>query len=218
MNNGITFGTKHSWRDWNMVLTSWEISLPDINENSIEIPGMDGKLDQTEILAGATFKNRKIKFTLTYIGSIKSFHQKRQEIAEYLHGRGLKVVMDRDPEYYYEGRCSVTKFKANGAVATVEITCDAFPWKLRRITTKITRNLTGTYQKINLHNERRHIVPAITVQYATTVRMNGTTYDLSAGTHRVLDFQLGEGLNVMEARLKNASAGVITIEYQEASF
>ena len=218
MNNSIVFGKKHAWRDWNLVLTDWDIPLPDVNEDEVEIPGMDGALDQTEFLAGATYKNRKLKFTFTYIGAIRTFHQKRQEIAAYLHGKVLPVVMERDPEYYYEGRCTVTKFDADGALATVEITCNAFPWKRRRITTKITRELTGTYQRINLYNERRRIVPTITVQYATTVRMNGKTYELSTGTYRILDFQLSEGLNIMETRLKNASSGTITIEYQEANF
>ena len=216
--NGVTFGDKHSWRNWHCVLTSWDIPLPDVNEDRITVPGMDGSLDQTEYLSGITYKDRPpLKFHLTFIGPATSYHQKRQEIAEYLHGKICRIIMDTDPDYYYEGRCSVDNFRAGKGIATFEIRCEGVVWKLRRTTTKVTKALTSAYQNIVLHNERRRVVPTITVQYATTIRMNGKTIDLAAGTHRILDFQLGEGMNIMEARLKNTSTGTITVEYQEAS-
>lgn len=215
--NGVTFGSKHSWRDWHCVLNSWDIPLPDVNEDLITVPGMDGSLDQTEYLAGITYKDRTLKFNLTYIGAPSTFHQKRQEIASLLHGKVARIIMDSDPDYYYEGRCQVENFKAQKAIATFTVSCRCC-WKIRRTVTSYTKTLTGSYQSIILYNERRPVVPSISVQYASTIKKGSQTISLAAGTHRPLDLQLVEGLNIIEAKLTNASSGSITIEYQEASF
>lgn len=216
---GVWFGNKHSWQDFNLNLSDVDISLPEVDYKLLEVPGMDGVVDQTEALDGEThYKNRTLTLTFTYAAMPSRYHAKRQELANYLHGRRFKIILDSDSDYYYEGRCQVDSFKSSVITATIVVSCNVYPYKLRRITTAVEAALTTQYKTITLHNERRTVIPTITVDYATTVKYNGFTYSLKAGSSRILDLQLHEGITVIDAKLNSAQSGKIKIEYQEASF
>lgn len=45
---GITFGTYHSYDDFNLLLTSKEVAAPKVKTIEIDVPGADGALDLTE--------------------------------------------------------------------------------------------------------------------------------------------------------------------------
>lgn len=63
-------------------------------------------------------------------------------------------------------------------------------------------------------NDRKFAVPAVIVtDDNTSVTMNGITANLSAGEHKILDFELKEGENVVLA----SGSGTITFNYQEGS-
>ena len=50
----------------------------------------------------------------------------------------------------------------------------------------------------------------------TRLQLGGKSYQLDAGTHRVLDIELAPGENVLQASLVAGTAGHITVEYTEA--
>lgn len=45
---GITFGTYHSYDDFNLLLTSKEVAAPKVKTIEIDVPGANGALDLTE--------------------------------------------------------------------------------------------------------------------------------------------------------------------------
>ena len=61
--DGVTFGTKHSYRDWGLLLKSRPvISPPSPKTVYVDIPGSNGVIDLTESLTGdVKFDNRTIK-------------------------------------------------------------------------------------------------------------------------------------------------------------
>ena len=67
--------------------------------------------------------------------------------------------------------------------------------------------------EIAMINDRRPTVPTLICQEATALTFGGTSVKLSAGTHKILDFQLTEG----ETRITLQSTGPVAITYQEGS-
>ena len=67
--NGITFISinenisKHSFRDFGLVLTSQEIGLPAPKTYIVEIEGRNGSLDLSESFGEIKYENRELKFT-----------------------------------------------------------------------------------------------------------------------------------------------------------
>lgn len=72
--NGVTFGTKHSYKDFGLILSSKTISLPKPKIKTVEVPGADGVIDLTECLTDdVKYQNRPLSFTFTVIDPIASW-------------------------------------------------------------------------------------------------------------------------------------------------
>jgi hypothetical protein len=70
--------------------------------------------------------------------------------------------------------------------------------------------MTPTTHK--LENSRKSVVPSITCTNDNTVVVfNGGTYNLSAGSHRILDILFVEGNNLVTV----SGSGTVTFEFQE---
>ena len=108
------------------------------------------KLDFSEGLTGyPTYENRtgSLEFTISdqYIS-----HRERQwvhkfnEIQTYVNGRKLRLILEDDPDYFYEGRFSVEQYKpgasATESFSTININYDVGPYKWT-----VEDSITGTW-------------------------------------------------------------------------
>ena len=62
MNNTVTFGTKNSYTDFGLILTSKEIGLPEPKTEIVEIAGANGVIDLTEALTDDIKYNQRQLF------------------------------------------------------------------------------------------------------------------------------------------------------------
>lgn len=227
---GVTFGTKHSYKDFGLILTSKTVNLPDIKTETQDVPGMDGELDLTDAITDdVKFKNRKLSFTFTVIDPVKQFFIVLSEVTNFLHGKRLRVVMDDDKNFYYEGRCKVNQFKTDKRTATIIIDCDVEPFKTE-INSAGEPWIWDTFSfvdgiiyvnevkvsgsaTINLINRRKIVSPTFTCTSAMTVSFNSSTYSIPKGTTTVLDIRLQEGDNYVTFR----GTGTVTIQYKGGS-
>lgn len=93
----------------------------------------------------------------------------------------------------------------------------ADPWRYKLTPTTVARSDLGTaYKQLSLPNERRPVIPTITVEQTTTLLWGGSTITLSAGTYRRADICLAAGSNILKAKVASGT-GSISVEYQEAS-
>lgn len=123
-------GGFHTWNDWEAYWTDVSIAAPETEICTVNIPGRHGLLDLSEALTGSpVYKNRTVSLTFVYPGSGSQWHDRYSEMLYQLHGRVVQMVMDSDPGYYYEGRCTVSSQRNNGAYSTFVITLDAYPYK-----------------------------------------------------------------------------------------
>ena len=216
MARGTDFGGLHSYHDLHLIQAAVDVQPAEPKLNFIDIPGADGAKDFSESPAGrVVYNTREITWTFKlYPGD--HWADKYRQVSNALNGRSCKITLDDDPDYYYVGRVAVDKHAADGILHTITVVATCQPYKLKQTVTEVVADLTTSLRSINLLNDRKPIVPTITITTGTTIEWKGNTFSLSAGTHRVLDIMLVEGVNVLQAKTTTGT-GTITISYQEGA-
>lgn len=231
--DGVTFGTKHSYRDWGLLLKSRPvISPPSPKTVYVDIPGSDGVIDLTESLTGdVKFDNRTIKCEFVVLDARNRWSNIYSEIMDYLHGQRMRVRLDEDPTYYYEGRLQVNEWKSDKVTSTITIEGDVEPYKMEMFSSledwewdsfNFETGIIRDYKEIRvdesltftIEGRRKSVVPSFTVVSddgsGLQVRFNGTTYDLPDGTSRVLNIVIKNGTNT----LYFTGNGTVSIDYR----
>lgn len=211
---GIKFDNIHSFYDLNLVLSNVEIEPATAKTTYIEIPGADGSLDLTEALGEIRYHDRTHKFLFTvYPQEAMTPQAKLAQVSKALNGKRFeKITLDKDCEYYYTGRCFVTGFSVNKKVVQILVEAIVRPYKLKHALSVYSCQLTQEERILTVTNGRKSVVPEITcTNNNTKIVFGDTEFKLDAGTHRILDIYMTEGMNVF----KVSGTGTITIKYQE---
>lgn len=133
---------KNTWETWGLIPDSRPtMAHPPQSTQVIDaIPGVNGNID----LSLATFRypifgNREGEFTFIYNPLFQQLHDKYKpwdvvcsEMMNFIHGRQLRMILEDDPTYYYEGRFSVNSWTSNndGSGSTVTIGYSVKPYKI----------------------------------------------------------------------------------------
>lgn len=227
---GVTFGTKHSYRDFELILSSKEIGLPEPKTQTVSVFGRDGDIDLTDALGDCvTFENRKLTFTFSVLDGARNWPMVLSEISNYLHGQKMRIILDVDKGFYYWGRCKVNSYKSNKTLGIVVIECDVEPYKL---------DINGVSDRwkwdpfsfvdgiiyvnsitvdgrltVNLPNRTRIVSPTFICSEAMSVTFNGVKYELRKGRNVVYGIRLQEGDN----ELTFEGNGTVQIDYRGGS-
>lgn len=98
---------KNTWYDWHLVPTSRPlISTPEVRNNFVEVPGLNGYLDFTRVLSSNVYGAREGTISFYVINDRKRYGEwfdRYQTIMDYIHGQRLNVVLDDDPSKFYHG-------------------------------------------------------------------------------------------------------------------
>ena len=224
---GVTIGEKHSYNDWGLILSSKTISPPVPKTNSVSVPLMDGTIDLTEILTeDIKYEDRNLKFTFSVVDKRKSWAEKISEIENYIHGKRMKIVCDDDPAFYYIGRVSVDNWNSDSRVGKLVVNCTVEPFKYDILSSAVDWewdifdfdqgiiNETGELivdgtRTITLICRRKRMFPIFTASAEMTVKFDGVTYNLPAGSNKIYDIFLCEGKN----ELMFTGNGTVSIDY-----
>lgn len=220
---GVKFNDSHSYYDLNLILSESTISPAAPKENYVDIPGADGSLDLTEALGNVRYSDRTGKLVFSVLPS-DDFEEKKSEIANFLNGQKFKITFDKDPDWYYIGRCKINDHKCDKRVGKITVDLKLQPWKLKVNETVIT--ITGDAlqeYEFNLKNSRMPVCPVFTTKFGFDLVVkdasaNDVWYHASDNaTVKWLDFQLTEGDNFVEIYPNDPINDEITITYQEGS-
>lgn len=229
---GVTFGDKHSIKDWNIYLKSRPtISPPDPKTAYADVPGFDGSIDLTESASGrVSYNNRKLQCEFVVMDGRERWPTIYSTILNYLHGQLMKVIFDEDPSYYYEGRFEVDKWQSNRFNSTIVITGNVKPYKMEitdstekwlwdpfNFETGIIREyadliVDGTLQ-VTVLGSRLISVPLITTSNVMTVKFNGQIYNLVKGENEIPEIQIEDGENILIFE----GSGTVSIKYRGGS-
>ena len=131
---GVTFGKKHTYREWGLLLKSYPyISPPEPKTKLIEVPRSDTVIDLTESLTGKVhYGMRSGTFEFTVIDGRSKWPAVYSAIMNELHGRKVQIIMDDDPNYYYLGRVVVDEWESDKKTATIVLHAEVEPYKRHR--------------------------------------------------------------------------------------
>ena len=108
-----------------------EIGSPRPKTVYVDIPGADGKIDLTETVNGeVSYENRTLRFDFAkQLGEAFQADFISQVNGD-LHGKVMRVYIDEDEDWYYEGRVSVSWENVSFWKLHCIITVDAKPCKV----------------------------------------------------------------------------------------
>lgn len=216
MARGTKFGGLHSHTNLHLIQQSVDVQPAVPKLNLVDVPGANGSKDLSAQPSGRiVYKDREITWTFALYPGEK-WHEKHQAVSGALNGMAANITLDDDPGYYYQGRLSVSKYKTDGLLKQITVKATCRPFKLKQGETSVSSDLTTTFTALRLENDRMPVVPTITVTAETTLRWDGSTFTVSAGTHKILDIELLEGVNTLEAKVTSGT-GQIVVAYQEGA-
>lgn len=202
---GAVFGEKHSREDYGAVMNYARITPPAVKENYVEIAGGDSAIDLTEAVGGVVFEDGKISFKFTL-----SDRENKDKMKNGLHGKRMKICLEREPEFYYEGRLSVTSESQEGNLYELCLEARVKPYKLENQAVIHDEAVNGT-KEIILFNERMPVMPIITARGTVRASYGGFSFTLKDGTYEIPEITFQEGIN----RLKVSGNGSIRLEYRK---
>ena len=224
--HSVIFGSKHSWLDWHLVpLSKPVIPPPELVENYVDIPGANGQLDLSEVVNGfPTYKNRSGEFSFVIDPAYWFLDKAYDEIANELHGKRTRVILTDDPNWFYEGRVSISSAEAGRDYSTISFKYNFDPFKL---SVDVVPGLSGinvsgtTEVTVPIGMSPMRTVPRIMADVTSgsmtaTLKRSGepdSVTDIATGSFRYPALVLGPGSN----KLVFSGEGTVTIEVRGGS-
>ncbi len=199
--------------DLGLVFNERTISPPEPKLVQIELLGSSDVIDVTEIISGdVEYKQRTITIRLKSGTGRDNYHSEQSTLENYIHGKKLKIIFNKDPEFYWIGRISVSNTDPEIFGSTITITATVDPYKYKIVPDQYDFTVEGTYE-LTLVGSRKRTCPIIMTDTAMTVTYLENTYDLIVGENTILDIFLGEGDHV----LTFTGAGIVSVIYDGGS-
>ena len=231
MYHSITFGDKNTWDDWHLVPSSRPvIAPPDVKSKTVDIPGADGELNLTDLLNGRpTYQNRTGSIEFIVVNDYWDWDVAYSTIMNYLQGKSMKMVLEDDPAYYYEGRFAVSEWRSDKSWSLITIDYNVYPYKKdlsatdedwlwdsfdfeTQIIQNGMKNLTvDGVLTVTVEGSPQPVAPVITVSGPMTLSFNGIEKSMDkAGDYKYGDILFREGVNKITFR----GSGNVTISYR----
>jgi len=209
---GITFGNYHSYDDFSLILISKVISLPRTKTEYVDIPGGDGRLDLTEYFGEPKYDDRMLTSSFETLLRGEAYYELYNEIANAIHGKYLQIVLDEDPDFYFEGRINVNQYKSNDKVGKLVIECDCYPYQMEAIQIRNEFTLDGLEMEVALLNLKKSVIPMVevTTTSSITVVYESNSFNLTSGIYEDPRLILREGSNI----IKLGGTGTIAFTYR----
>ena len=167
--------------------------------------GGNSSLDLTEALGGIAYEDGSIEFKFTLFSQEALARMKND-----IHGRHMDIILEREPDFCYNGRISCTKEAQDGRLYELCLTAQVYPYKFERMEVIHTETVDGKEKEILLQNDTMPVMPTIVVEGNVCATHEGTKYRMETGEYQDPDFILHEGDN----RIKISGKGSIKLAYR----
>lgn len=202
--DGARFGDRLSYENYEAIMNYARIIPPSVKENYVDIAGGDSSIDLTEAVGGIVYDDGEIEFKFTLKDSYKKNQMKND-----LHGKRMHIILEREPEFYYDGRIRCTKEEWNKGLYELYFSAKVKPYKYETIHKIHTEVVDGT-KEIILQNTRMPIIPQITITGSVALVYEGMKYNMEEGVYQIPEITLYEGRNIINVSGK----GNIKFQYR----
>ena len=221
-----TYSSKNTYDDWKLIPSKRPvITPPDVKTTYVDIPGSNGQLDLSEVVSKRpVYNQRKGSFTFKVLNDYpgyKGWVDVYQTIMNYLHGKNMKMILEDDAKYYYEGRFTVKSWSSDKDYSSINIDYNVDPFKYSVVPFSNTYSFT-TSRNVTLTEDQTGnatIVPTFVVS-ATTGQIAikctnsiGTVVNKNfySGTYTDKDYQFTGGNTTIEF----SGNGSVTVIFTE---
>ena len=118
---GVTFGGKHTYWDWGLLLREHPIVGPPVPKTKmVEVPASDDPIDITEVLSGKVhYECREITCKFTMMTTRDRWSSLYSEILNHLHGKRMEITLDHEfLPYFFETGLLMTVPSPISVIAT----------------------------------------------------------------------------------------------------
>lgn len=201
---GAIFDDKRSREDYGAIMNYARITPPAVKENYVDIAGGNSSIDLTEAVGGVVFGDGVIDFKFTLFDE-----EGKERMKNDLHGKRMKIVLEKETEFCYDGRISVISIKQIGAVYELCMKAQVKPYKMGGL--RIHEEEIQGEKEIILFSKRMPVMPVITVKGSIAVSYKGIRFNMETGVYEIPEITFQNGMN----RLRVSGKGKIRLEYRE---
>lgn len=142
--HSVIFGDKNTWDDWHLIPSARPVfAVPSQKVVTVDIPGADGIIDLSTALTGKpTFNNREGSFNFIVMLDLSygEWQDRYSEILNTIHGKSVRIILEDDPEWFYQGRVAVNVWSSpsdgSGSTVTIDYSVDPYKYKISDPTIK----------------------------------------------------------------------------------
>lgn len=203
---GAVFGGRYFTEDYGAIMNYARITPPKVKENYVDIAGGDASIDLTEAVGGIVYEDGSIEFKFTLFSAEKACQMRND-----LHGKRMEILLEREPEFYYNGRLSCTKAEQVGRTHETCFTAQVHPYKYAKTETIYVESVGRQEKEILLQNDRMPVMPRICVEGDVYLEYSGARYRMKAGEYQIPEITLQEGLN----RVRLSGSGEVRFVYRK---
>lgn len=210
---GVTFGEFNTAEDWDLILNAKSLTPPEPKTTYVSVEGRDGDLDLSETLTGEIrYNNRSASFTfLLTEGTYSEREELIDQIMSAVHGKRLDIIDPDRPDYYLDGRCTMTSRSNNKAYGSITIEANCNPWFFAKTETRRAFTISSETSIALTNNGGKTLTPEVVVTGSVTLAFDGSSVSLSAGTYKLTGLKLKTGSTVITAN----GSGTVTFVYRE---
>lgn len=127
---GVKLGEKHSFYDFGLIMTGFDVSAPVPQTKMVSVPGRSGDLDYSEVVTGGIrYLPRTVTIKFFCEDDINTWTQRVSEIRNEIAGRRLKIIVDNDKAFYWYGRITDVSQSINNRHSEIIVKATVNPFK-----------------------------------------------------------------------------------------
>lgn len=121
---------KHTYRDFDLKMLSMYVPMPETKKQTVNLPFASGSVDLTEAGGVTPYADRDgLQFEFVYFGDLMHWPIMTHNLANFLHGKKLLMILDNDLQYYYVVRLELDSQKSSKHANKVVLKGSAEPFK-----------------------------------------------------------------------------------------
>lgn len=130
---------KAGWGSWNDICNTWHlvpegqpmVNPPPLKSQMLNLPGTDGFIDLTEAITGfPLYGARTGSMSFFVLNDWFTWPEVYSKILNEIHGKEVQVILNDDPEWYYNGRITVNNPESDKGRNKITLDYTFDPYKL----------------------------------------------------------------------------------------
>ena len=167
--DGTTIG---SWSDLGLVKTErTRITPPKADMKQFRTPGTNGRRDYLRLMgAQLTYDARTLTDVFVYVKRQKTWEAAKSAVYAALNGRECRIILDRDPWYYWQGAVNVDDVNDGRDVLKIKVSASVYPYKFERFSSvepwlwdpfSFIDGVIREYEGIEVTGSRTFVIPCL---------------------------------------------------------